>query len=160
MKVGVLSDTHDQLTRTIRAVAILEAAGAEALVHCGDLTSPEIVHACSVLPAWYVLGNNDYDERGLRAAIEGSGGVCLGFGGEIALGGRRLGVTHGDRPSEFRRLLKEMPDYLLSGHTHVPLWEPDEPTRQLNPGALHRAASWTVALLDLGNDRVDFLKLG
>jgi putative phosphoesterase len=160
MKVGILSDTHDQLTRTIRAVAVLAAAGAEALVHCGDLTGPDIVHACSILPCHYVLGNNDFDERALRAAAEATGGVWLGAGGEILLGGRRLGVTHGDRPSEFRRLLKAQPDYLLSGHTHVPLWEPDEPTRQLNPGALHRAAAWTVALLDLEQDRVDFLKLG
>ena len=43
MHLGILSDTHGQLARTTRAVATLINQGAEALVHCGDLTGPELV---------------------------------------------------------------------------------------------------------------------
>lgn len=160
MLIGIVSDTHDRLDRTIRAVDLFLAEGVTALIHCGDLTGPEIVHACGVLPSYYVLGNNDHDERGLRAAIEAVGGSFLGFGGELLLGGKRIAVTHGDRPTEFRRLLRSIPDYLLFGHTHQALDERDGPTRQINPGALHRARSWTVALLDLATDRVVFLTIG
>ena len=49
MILGILSDTHDRLARTERAVAALVAAGADALIHCGDLTGPDIVHACAEL---------------------------------------------------------------------------------------------------------------
>jgi putative phosphoesterase len=159
MHVGILSDSHNQVERTARAVALLVEHGAEALIHCGDLTSPDVVYECAPLPTYFVFGNNDYDEDDLRRAMELIGGVCLGWGGEVVLGGRRIAVTHGDSAREFRRLLITQPDYLLFGHTHIPHNERDGPTRQINPGALHRAATWTVALLDLEADEVRFLKV-
>jgi putative phosphoesterase len=161
MHLGILSDTHGQLARTVRAVTTLINQGAEALVHCGDLTGPEIVHACCTAgrPCWFVLGNCDYDEPGLRAAIDATGSVCLGYGGIIELGGRRVAVTHGDRPEEVRRLVAERPDYLLSGHSHRRADHRDGPTRHINPGALHRATPWTVALLDLAADDLRFLEI-
>lgn len=87
-------------------------------------------------------------------------GVCLEFGGLIELAGKRIGVTHGHRPGEFRKLVSDAPDYLLYGHLHICLDERHGKTRQINPGALHRSSEWTVALLDLDNDHVEFLKIG
>jgi putative phosphoesterase len=160
MRLGILSDTHDQLTRTARAVSKLESLGAETLIHCGDLTTPDIVYVCASRPCYFVRGNNDFDEVGIRAAIETIGsGVWLGMGGEITLAGRRIAVTHGDSPSIFRRLLQAAPDYLLFGHTHVPMDSGDAGTRQINPGALHRASTWTVALLDLETGALEFVPI-
>jgi putative phosphoesterase len=152
--LGIISDTHDQSGRTMRAIDRLVEAGATTLIHCGDITRPDIVHICgsASLPAYYVWGNNDYDQTGLRAAMEATGGVCLGHAAIVTLANRRIGVTHGDSPREFRRLLAEQPDYLLFGHSHIPLFERDGPTCQINPGALHRAASHTVGLLNLETD--------
>ena len=157
MLIGIISDTHDQVSRTARGVEALLSAGAEALFHCGDLTGPEIVHLCGQLPSYYVFGNNDFDLTGLRAAMEGVKGVCLGYGGEVTLGGKRIAMTHGDSLSEYRRLVEGVPDYLLFGHSHFEMNERAGPTRQINPGALHRASRWTVALLDLARDEVRFL---
>jgi putative phosphoesterase len=120
MRIGILSDTHNQLARTARAVAALVGAGSEALIHCGDYTKPDIIYECGILPSYFVFGNNDDDRGGLGAAIEEINGTCLGQGGEIVLGGRRIAVTHGDRGREMRRLAVAVPDYLLFGHTHVP----------------------------------------
>jgi uncharacterized protein len=160
MRIGIISDTHNKVSRTARAVEILNAEGVEALIHCGDFTSPEIIHECGVIPnSYYVFGNNDFDETGLRNAMAAVGGVCLEFGGEVILGAKRLAVTHGDSAREFRRLLLAQPDYLLFGHTHIPLNERDGPTRQINPGALHRAAEWTVAVLDVAKDELRFLRV-
>jgi putative phosphoesterase len=149
MLIGILSDTHDQVLRTRVAVAVLVARGAEALVHCGDLTGPDVVFECTGLPAYFVFGNCDYDRAGLSKAIEQIGATCLERGGLISLGGRRLGVTHGDSEQEIRRLALLEPDYLFSGHTHQQSDIQRGPTRWINPGALHRAPSWTVVLLDL-----------
>ena len=157
MKIGILSDTHDQVARTRRAVALLVGRGAEALIHCGDLTGPDVVHGCDALPAYFVFGNNDYLEKPLRRAMADTGATCLGRAGEVALGGRRIAVTHGDLPAEVRRLTVAAPDYLLFGHSHEPADDRDGPTRRVNPGALYRAAAWTVALLDLETDALDFL---
>jgi len=160
MRIGIISDTHDRAKRTARAVALLVAEGAEALVHCGDLTGPDIVYECAVLPGTYVLGNNDFDERGLRHAMAVVGGTCLGRGGEVVLGGKRIAVVHGDRPGDVRRLAGAGPDYLLYGHTHRAADERMGPTRWINPGALHRAAVRTVTLLDLEADSLRVIEVG
>jgi putative phosphoesterase len=156
MRLGILSDTHNRLERTIQALALLQRVGAEALVHCGDLTGPEIVHACATLPCTYVFGNNDFRQADLNRAIAETGGVNLQDGGTIVLCGKRLAVTHGHLGSVYRRIVVEAPDYLLLGHTHIPQNERDGATRVINPGALHRAERHTVALLDLERDHVEF----
>src|SRR5688572_17834641 len=96
MLLGILADSHDKLARTQAAVELLRAAGAEALVHCGDLASPPIVAACAVLPTYFALGNHDADNvPALKQAAADFGAVCLGWGGVAELGGRRVGVAHG-----------------------------------------------------------------
>ena len=56
-----------------------------------------------------------------------------------------------------RRLTALQPDYLLFGHSHHATDERDGVTRCINPGALSRAAQYTVALLDLETDALQFL---
>lgn len=160
MLLGILSDTHDRLARTQRAVERLQAEGVEALIHCGDLMGPEIVAACAVLPCWFVFGNNDSDNVPvLRQAMSEANAVCLEWGGEVMLGGKRIAVTHGHLLTDVRRLLLTQPDYLLSGHSHIPHDHRDGSTRRINPGALHRAAEYTVALLELETDTLSYFSI-
>jgi predicted phosphodiesterase len=58
-----------------------------------------------------------------------------------------------------RLLAAQEHDYLLHGHTHVRRDERVGKTRVINPGALHRAAEKTVALLDLAADRLEYLRI-
>jgi putative phosphoesterase len=159
MHIGILSDTHDQVQRTKVAIALLVKRGAQALIHCGDLTSPEVVYECSIAPSYFVFGNCDHDCQTLREAIARIGGTCLERGGLITLGGRRIAVTHGDSDRELDRLAALQPDYLFSGHTHRTSDVQRGPTRWINPGALHRAANWTVALLDLASNNLGLLSI-
>lgn len=149
MRVGVLSDTHEQLERTRRALEALRAAGCAALVHCGDFTSVAMVTACAGVGLPFVFGNNDADETPAleRAAVE-AGAVCLGWSGEVELGGRRVAVAHGHMRDDVRRLLAAGPDYLLTGHSHAAHDFDAGGVRRLNPGALHRADVFTVGVLD------------
>ena len=155
MRVGILSDTHDELDRTRQAVERLCAEGVSALIHCGDLTSPPIVAACSVLPSYFTLGNHDADAvPELRSAAIEYGAVCLGWGGIVELNGKKIGVAHGHLTSDLQKVLVESPDYLLTGHLHFPMITYTGNVRRINPGALHRAAEYTVAVLDLATDEV------
>jgi predicted phosphodiesterase len=43
MRIGILSDTRDQVARTWRAVTMLLGAGAEVLIRCGDITIADVV---------------------------------------------------------------------------------------------------------------------
>jgi putative phosphoesterase len=159
MRIGILSDTHDQVRRTSQAVRMLADEGATCLIHCGDLTGPEVVDACAELPTYFVFGNCDDDPESLRRAMAMSGAKCLGRAGEIELVGKRIAVTHGDSPREVRHLASLEPDYLFYGHSHQLADEREGPTRWVNPGALHRAAIWTVALLDLDTDTLRTLTI-
>lgn len=152
MRIGILSDTHDRADRTRSAVALLLAAGAEALIHCGDVTTPDVVEEVVGAPAYFVFGNCDHDPDALRLAMRRTGATCLGRGGVIELGGRRIAVIHGDSPRDYARLTAEEPDYIFSGHTHVARDVREGPTRHINPGALYRASTFTVGLLDLATD--------
>jgi putative phosphoesterase len=157
MLIGILSDTHDQLDRTRRAVEMLRAAGAEMLFHCGDITEPPLVPICTVLPCYFVLGNNDEDAAPLEAAIRAGGGTSLGWGGEVALDGKRIAMRHGHLSRELKRLLAARPDYLLFGHSHQACDDTRDGIRRINPGALYRARNYSVALLDLASDTLKFL---
>ena len=142
------------------AVALLRDAGAEALFHCGDVTGPEVVALCGVLPCTFVFGNNDADSvPDLERAIAEVKGTCLEWGGEATLAGKRIAMTHGHMSSDVRRLFAAQPDYLLSGHSHTASDRRHGPTRRINPGALHRASAFSVAVLDLETDTLRFLEV-
>ncbi len=160
MIVGLLSDSHDKIDRVRAAVDRLVEAGAEVLVHAGDLCGPEIVDACSVLPLHFVFGNNDVgNESLLLAAAAECGANCLEWGGVVEVAGRRLAVTHGHTRLDVRRVLDAEPDFLLTGHSHVVHDREREGVRWINPGALHRARTYTVATLDLADDTLDVLEV-
>jgi uncharacterized protein len=157
--VGILSDTHDQVKRTKLAVDTLQAAGAEALFHCGDITIADVVYECCNIPGYFVFGNCDFDREGLRKAIAAIGGACLERGDVVTLAGRQIAITHGDSEQELRRLAGLRPHYLLSGHTHRTSDTQNGPTRHINPGALHRASVWTIALLDIATNHLSVLPI-
>lgn len=158
MRIGILSDTHDKLARTISAIEVLQAEKVEAIFHCGDLMGPEIVYACAIAPLYFVFGNNEEDFASLRRAAGDVKATCLEWTGEVTLAGKRIGMTHGHLNREVRALeAKKELDYLFYGHSHVAADDRKGPTRRINPGALHRADEYTVAVLDLASDQLRFL---
>jgi uncharacterized protein len=160
MLLGILSDTHDELARTQHAVQLLRDAGAEALIHCGDLASPPIVAACAVLPCWFVFGNHDSDSvPALQGAAIEFGTTCLGWGGVVELVGKRVGVAHGHMTVDIRRVMAAQPDYLLTGHAHYASDALVGSTRRINPGALYRADEYTVALLNVRSGDLQLLEV-
>ena len=157
MRIGVLSDTHNCVARTRSAVNILRSAGADVLVHCGDLAIPEVVAECAVLPFYFVFGNHDADMVPvLKSAAAEHGATCLGWAGEFTASQKRIGVAHGHLSFDLRPLLATEPDYLLSGHFHMARDWHEGPTRRINPGALFRAEAFSVAMLDVDADEVRF----
>jgi len=85
---------------------------------------------------------------------------CIPFA-DVVLDGKRVAVIHGDDGKLLQRLiLSQDYDYVLHGHTHQKREVKSGRTRVINPGALHRAAEKTVALLDVGTGFVEFLVVG
>ena len=59
MKIGVMSDTHDNLTNLISAVDTFRRLGIDTVIHCGDLTSLEMVSHFAGFRVIYIMGNMD-----------------------------------------------------------------------------------------------------
>ena len=160
MRIGILSDTHNALSRTEKAVDQLIAGGAELLVHCGDLCTPEIVATCARLPLIFVFGNHDCDiVPDLLAAAEAHNATCLKWRGSFSIDSKTIAVSHGHLDIDIKPLLETQPDYLFSGHSHEAADWMHGNTRRINPGALFRASRYTVALLDLATDKVQFIEI-
>lgn len=156
MILGILSDTHGQHERAGRALALLKAAGAEALIHCGDVGGDEVFAHFAGERFWFVWGNCDHPSPVLVAYVRSIGltppeAAPL----RIELEGRQIAVFHGHEP-ELQRFQPAGVDYLLHGHTHVRRDERADGVRIINPGALHRAREYTVATLDLASDALEF----
>lgn len=159
MILGVLSDSHGQHKRTANALRLLKTLGAEAFVHCGDFCGDRVIDQFAGLRAWLIPGNCDHVERAtvLYAATLG---VKLELEKPLvlALADRRIAVFHGHEAA-YSRLLDggargERYDYVLHGHTHEARDERVGRYRVVNPGALHRAAVYSVATIDLKEDVV------
>lgn len=160
MRIGILSDTHNESERTRRAVEMLCHAGAEVLIHCGDISEPEMIPVVAILPCFFTFGNHDADMvPHLERAIAECGGQSLGWGSEIELASRRIAVAHGHTHFDVRRLIATGPDFLLSGHLHFPVDRWQDGVRRICPGALHRADEYTVAILDLPGGELQLVKI-
>ena len=161
MLLGILSDTHDRYEIMGLAIRTLGERGAEFFIHCGDVCSPRMLDHLAGLKCAFVWGNNDWDRAELQRYAESIHVPCHGLFADLEPGGKKIAVLHGDYPSQIDSLVKaQSHDYLLHGHTHVKRDERIGRTRIVNPGALHRAAVKTVALLDTASDELSFIRIG
>ena len=163
MIVGILSDTHGRADAAAAAVRLLADAGAEHLIHCGDVgddaaSARAVLDAMAGHRATFVFGNNDVDRDGLARYAADLGVTCGRDLVTLDLDGRVAVVTHGDDEDAVDRVLAEQSaDYLFVGHSHAALDRRDLRVRTINPGALYRATVKTVAVLDTAADTVRFV---
>lgn len=160
MRIGILSDTHGRTDAMAKAVRLLQDRGVEFLVHCGDLGSELVLDHLTAIPSAFVFGNCDYDRMSLQRLADFLGVRCYGTYGQLTLDGKEIALLHGDDHALKARVIEEQKhDYLLQGHTHIAQDQRYGRVRLINPGALHRANPRSVALLDTGTDRVEFMQI-
>jgi putative phosphoesterase len=146
MKLGIVSDTHDNLPAISAAMDRFVAARVEAVLHAGDFVAPfalmRILQAR--IPILGVFGNNDGERKGLMKLlpdlVEGPR--------HLELGGKKICLVHDW--SHVGRDHLESADIVVCGHTHQPSVEHREGVLLVNPG---ECGGWlsgrcTVAVLD------------
>jgi putative phosphoesterase len=163
MKIGVFSDTHNDMQATQRAAEIFRGRGIHILFHCGDITSADVLPHLKGFAVYVVRGNMDREHlKSLRRQAASQEGVhWLDKGDVVEVGGKRVAITHGDLETVCDKLLEEAPDYLLHGHTHRRRDERVDGTRVINPGALGgvQYESRSLCVLDLDTDDLDVIIL-
>jgi len=119
--VGVISDTHG----LVRPEAVSALAGADLIVHCGDVGDAAVLAALrEIAPVHAVRGNND----------KGRWAAALPTEDAVEVGERTLYVLHDlaelalePRAAGFAAV--------LSGHSHRPRIETRQGVLFLNPGS-------------------------
>ena len=156
MKIAIVSDTHDQADRVIRALDLARERGAEMVIHCGDIVGPEIVELFRGWTAHFVFGNCDWDQAGLKGAIAAIGATCHEDYGHLEIEGVPLAFIHGHDTNLMNDLRTSGAfAYLFHGHTHVAMDRTHGPTRVINPGALQCAAIKTFVVLDTSTGKAE-----
>ncbi len=150
MLLGIVSDTHGHVEHTRPGIRMLESLGVEAVIHCGDIGSAEIVSMFNPWPTHFVLGNVDFDAEALRRAIQAAGQTYHDRFGSLDLAGRQIAFLHSDDGRRFEETIDgQQYDLVCYGHTHVARQEQRGRTLVLNPGALHRATPHSLAVVRL-----------
>ena len=158
MIVALLSDSHDNAATTLAALSLFAQHRPGIYLHAGDLVSPDMLNHFSGLPFHFIFGNNEYDHATLRSKAKSLDVECHGNVAEFDFDGKRLIMLHGHESALMHKLIGEGKyDYLVHGHTHVRRDERIGRTRIINPGALQRARTKSVALLDTATDALTFI---
>jgi putative phosphoesterase len=154
MLIGIMSDTHDDIVQTKKAVATFNRKKVEHVLHAGDIISPFMIDTLKELrvPLTGVFGNNDGD----RALLERKSGQIpstkiSGTFARMDLGGMRIGLVHGNDRELLDTLIScGSLDLLVYGHTHRPEIRKEGALLVVNPGEVygHLTGRITVALVD------------
>jgi uncharacterized protein len=167
MKIGLLSDTHNNLPGARRALDLLVARGARHLVHCGD-AGEDIIDLLSAvwqehgIRSHVAIGNCDRTSGNDACFAPQPAGIERGIELEFTLADKCCVVLHGDNATRLDAVSASGTfDYVFTGHTHSPANKRMGKSRVLNPGSpvCPRRGPPTVAVLDLATDEVEWLAL-
>jgi len=163
MKIGLLSDTHNNLTNLQAALSAFRAESIATLIHCGDITSPETAASLGGFRVIHVIGNGDYASGEIRRVLldlNPLSSSALSFSGEIDQ--VPLAAAHGHQPRQVELLAASGRfQYVFTGHSHRRRDEILGATRILNPGSLGglKAEERSVCVLDLSTGQARFIYL-
>ncbi|MDN3515313.1 MAG: metallophosphoesterase [Candidatus Brocadia sp.] len=156
MKIGILADTHDNITAIQKAVCFFNTQDLKYVIHAGDYIAPFSLKELMNLKAKFigVFGNNDGERKGLHL-------VCKNIHDppyDLLLGGKHIIVTH--MLESLSKRSKINTDVIISAHTHIPAIKEGSPL-YINPG---ECGAWlhgrsTVAVLDLETCRAEIIDL-
>lgn len=144
MKICIVSDSHDRAEPLAAAVAKAKVAGAQAIIHCGDLIGANTLRASMKLgvPLHVVHGNNLGDGMAMHRMMAKSGGLLTYHGqdAELELAGRRIFATHFPHYGRGMACTGDY-DLVCCGHSHVAeiVWHPNikgAQTLLVNPGSV------------------------
>jgi len=147
--------------------ALLER-GVDLLIHLGDVGTVEVIDALAVdrpdgdeqIEAHVVFGNTDWDIEGLSDYARDLDVTVDHPSGRLSFGDGVLAFCHGHEPDVLQAAITDGARWLCHGHTHRTADLRRGGTHVINPGALFRASSYTVAVLDTETDAVEIIEVG
>lgn len=161
MRIGLLSDTHNQPYPLRAALECFRTRGIRTLLHAGDVTDVATLRLLAPFDVWIARGNMDRDPQLAETVGDFFGAQRLLPVHDLQLNGARIALLHGDAWQTLQTLIDAQEyTYVIHGHTHIPQDERIGATRVINPGALGntRWRAPTCALLDLATGDLEWLE--
>ena len=157
--IGFISDSHGEWLRTRSAIQLLEKRECNIIIHLGDVETFEVLDELAGHNVILVFGNCDYVSRLIEYAVT-IGIEVQDPAGTMTVDGMTIAYLHGHDFSQYQKFIEDdQIDIIAHGHSHEIRDEVVENTRCINPGALHRAPRYTVAVLNTKTDTLDFLEV-
>ncbi|MBX3705087.1 MAG: YfcE family phosphodiesterase [Pseudomonadales bacterium] len=160
MRIGIVSDTHNNLRNVARIVELFNGARVDRIIHTGDITQAKTLEVFRHLdaPMYGVFGNNDQERDTLIPAIARNGFVFQEPPFELVWHERRIIVVHD--PLEFEGHLNPDHHVALHGHTHLYRHELRHGSLIFNPGecAGHMPGYNAIGVLDLEDLSTEILR--
>jgi len=162
MRIGLLSDTHNQEWAVKSAVKRLRAEHITTVLHAGDVTNAATLALLAGFDAWIARGNCDYE-----LALEHKATALFGEDRflllhKLELAGARIALAHGNVEALVTGLVRSGAfDYVIQGHTHNPADDKIGNTRLINPGALGNTLGRvpTFAILNLATGDLEWIEV-
>lgn len=141
MLIGILSDTHDNLTNLHKTIAIMKEKAVTTMVFCGDFCSPfsARVLAESGIEIHAIFGNNDGDRFLIQKVTASHSnfhlyGEYIGdLDSKLEIDGIKIAATH--YPYYAKTMAKTgWYDCVFYGHNHVAYKQKFGNCLLLNPG--------------------------
>ncbi|MFC1855326.1 metallophosphoesterase [Thermodesulfobacteriota bacterium] len=158
MKIGVISDTHDNLHAISKAVELFNKEKVEIVLHAGDFVAPFTLKILNELKCKLVgvFGNNDGDRIMLKKM---SGDNIFNSPHTINLADKKVIISH-DLPLE-ELIQSQCYDLIVYGHSHNVDSRIIDRTMVINPG---ECGGWlsgncTVAICDIIEKKTDIITL-
>jgi uncharacterized protein len=160
MKIGIIADTHDNITKTQKAVELFNKCNVLKIIHAGDIISPFTAKLFSGFTKDFfaVYGNNDGDKEVLRRLISKFGIIKMP---PMFLDIDKISLCVLHEPNLINHLCK-MPsvDVIIYGHIHRTSVIKDK-CLSINPGECcgYITGRSTVAILDTATLNVEILEI-
>jgi putative phosphoesterase len=163
MKIGLISDTHDNIQNISKAISLFSSKNVKFVIHAGDIVSPEAVEAFQGVKLIAVQGNNDLEIDGLTKAFDRIGGQLKGELCEMEQDDLIFAIYHGTNSRKKELLIRSgRYNVVVCGHTHKVQYKKFGRTMVINPGT---ANGWffgynaTAAVFDTQSGEPEFLNL-
>jgi len=164
MRIGLISDTHDNVPMIKAAIRRLNELDVALVLHAGDYISPFTAKPYSELGAKMigVLGNNCAEREKLREVYAAVGKEIVGNFAEVEAGGRRIALLHGHDDALLRSLIAHGSyDAVVHGHDHKAKTARQGRTLVVNPGEVcgYITGRSSIGVLDADKLEADIIDL-
>ena len=159
MKICIVSDSHDNRELLAAAVGAAKQAGAELVLHCGDVVAPSTLEVIRPfgLPVHVIHGNNTGDLYTMALVASKPSSLVHYYGQDagMKLAGRRIFMVHYPHYAEAMATTGDW-DLVCCGHDHKAALRPVDnmagrQTWLVNPGTvggIKAPATWVLGDLD------------